>query len=181
MGLRPHETPTVDSGECIQCMACLETCPRRNISVQFADRPVRPLAASIAVVLALALSSFALPAFVETANGLDASLPAATGAVPTSAGPAASGYADGTYSGSGTGYRNRTTKVSVTIEGGRIASIATVSTGDDRKWYQRAFSAMVSRILGAQSTDVDTVGGATYSSRGIRSAVADALSKASVA
>lgn len=91
-----------------------------------------------------------------------------------------SGYADGTYEGSGTGFRNGTTTVSIIIKNGQIADIETVSTRDDGKYYNRAFSTITSEIISSQSTSVSVVSGATFSSRGIMSAVADALTKAKV-
>lgn len=87
-------------------------------------------------------------------------------------------YADGTYEGSGIGFRNGTTTVSVTISGGKITDIQTVSTRDDGKFYNRAFSTIVSSIISEQSTSVSGVSGATYSANGIMSAVEDALSQA---
>lgn len=87
-------------------------------------------------------------------------------------------YADGTYEGSGIGFRNGTTTVSVTISGGKITDIQTVSTRDDGKFYNRAFSTIVSSVISNQSSSVSGVSGATYSSNGIMSAVEDALSQA---
>lgn len=87
-------------------------------------------------------------------------------------------YEDGTYEGSGIGFKRRTTTVSVVVQDGKISNISTESTGDDKPFYERAFSSVVEDIIDSQSTDVDTVSGATYSSRGIMDAVADALSGA---
>ena len=68
--------------------------------------------------------------------------------------------------------------MSVTIENGQIASIESVSTGDEARFYNRAESTIFGEILSAQDTDVDTVSGATFTSEGIIGAVADALSQA---
>ncbi len=87
----------------------------------------------------------------------------------------AAGIPDGVYSGSGIGFRRRTTVVDVTVKDEIITDIVVTQTRDDAKWFIRAYDAMASRIIEAQSTDVDTVSGATYSSIGIRDAVADAL------
>lgn len=105
------------------------------------------------------------------------STPSAT-ATPTPTATATSGYVDGTYTGSGTGFHNGTTTVSVTISNGQITDIQTVSTQDDGKYYNSAFSSVTSKIISAQSSSVDAVSGATFSSRGIMSAVEDALSQA---
>ena len=83
---------------------------------------------------------------------------------------------DGTYTGSAMGYNDNIT-VSVTVAGGKIASIAVVSEDDDEPYFTNA-RAVISRILSSQTTNVDAVTGATYSSKGIMSAVAQALQKA---
>jgi len=97
--------------------------------------------------------------------------------VATSA-PSAGQYKDGTYEGSGTGFRGRTTTVSVTVQGGDITDITIVSTGDDGPFVNRAFPVVSRSIIESQSADVNAVSGATYTSRGIMQAVADALSNA---
>ena len=82
-------------------------------------------------------------------------------------------FADGVYTGTGTGYRGDTT-VRVTVEGGEIADIEVLSYRDDRNFFDRA-KGLIDSILCKQTVEVDTVSGATYSSRGIIAAVADAL------
>jgi len=81
---------------------------------------------------------------------------------------------DGAYSGTGSGFRGDT-DVTVTVENGKITKISIDSYRDDNEYFSRAKKTMISRILDAQSVDVDTVSGATYSSSGILDAVADAL------
>lgn len=88
-------------------------------------------------------------------------------------------YKDGTYEGSGTGFRGGTTTVSVTIKNGKISDVELVSTDDDMPFFNRAYSTVTQSIISHQATNVDAVSGATYSSNGIIQAVADALSKAS--
>ena len=83
---------------------------------------------------------------------------------------------DGTYTGSGMGYNDSIT-VKVTVSGGKITDIAIVGSDDDEPYFTNA-RAVVARILSAQTTNVDAVSGATYSSKGIMAAVSDALQKA---
>ena len=83
-------------------------------------------------------------------------------------------FADGTYEGSGTGFRGAT-KVSVTVKDGKIDDITIKSYQDDSKYFNRASETMIDRIIDAQSTDVSTVSGATFSSNSIIEAVSDAL------
>lgn len=86
------------------------------------------------------------------------------------------GYVDGVYTGSGEGYKSTIT-VAVTISGGKISQIDVVSQDDDAEYFSRA-QGLIAQVLAKQSTAVDVVSGATFSSEGILSAVEDALSKA---
>lgn len=90
----------------------------------------------------------------------------------------AAAYRDGTYYGTGKGFAG-TMKVKVDIAGGKIASISIVSTKDGDS-YVKSASSLIDTIVEKQSTNVDTVSGATFSSRGIISAVRSALSQAAV-
>jgi uncharacterized protein with FMN-binding domain len=256
MGIELYKTESVGSGECIQCMACVEACPRKNIVLLVATRKVRPMAAALVAVTILSTAGLYLsgtfdflsdsgtmtamttidgesnlagaenktgdlglpadttastdptapPEATSTPGTTPASDPTPTSGATSAAKPTkapakaaltrapaattptsaptkaptavASKYKDGTYQGTGIGYRKQPTTVSVTVSGGQIASIATVSTGDSAKWYNRAFTALIKKILGVQAPVTDIIAGATYSSKGIDAAVADALSKA---
>lgn len=101
------------------------------------------------------------------------STPEAVGSVQE---PAA--YKDGTYYGTGTGFGG-TLKVKVVISGGKIASVEVVENHDDSSYLNRA-KALIGNIISSQSTNVDVISGATYSSNGIKSAVRDALRQAAV-
>lgn len=90
----------------------------------------------------------------------------------------AAAYKDGTYYGSGTGFGGPL-KVMVEISGGKIASIQIVENSDGSDYISKAAS-LIDSIVTTQSTNVDTVSGATYSSVGIIQAVRDALSQAAV-
>lgn len=90
----------------------------------------------------------------------------------------ASGYKDGTYYGTGTGFGG-TLKVQVDISGGKIAAIQILENNDGSEYISKA-SSIINAIISNQSTNVDTVSGATYSSVGIIQAVRDALSQAVV-
>ena len=90
----------------------------------------------------------------------------------------ASSYKDGIYYGTGTGFGGPL-KVMVKISDGKIASIQVVENSDGSSYISKA-SAVIESILSKQSTNVDTVSGATYSSVGIIQAVRNALSQAAV-
>ena len=80
---------------------------------------------------------------------------------------------DGVYKGTGTGYAGDIT-VAVQIKDKQIVAIDILSSSDDAAFFKRA-QAVIDKIIEGQTLDVDTVSGATYSSRGIISAVKNAM------
>ena len=86
-------------------------------------------------------------------------------------------YKNGTYEGSGTGYGGTIT-VQVTLEDDTITAVSVVSAPGEDSAYLSQGENVINSILSEQSTDVDTISGATFSSTGILEAVNDALSKA---
>lgn len=86
-------------------------------------------------------------------------------------------WKDGVYTGSARGYGGNI-NVRVTISGGKIKAVAVLShKGETPQFYEKAKGVMA-EILKNQTTDVDVVSGATYSSGGIINAVVQALQKA---
>lgn len=90
----------------------------------------------------------------------------------------AGAYKDGVYYGSATGFAGPI-KVKVVITDGKIASVEIVETSDGSSYISKA-SSITGKIVASQSTNVDTVSGATYSSVGIINAVRNALAQAAV-
>lgn len=81
---------------------------------------------------------------------------------------------DGTYKGSANGYGGKVT-VNVTVSNKTMMAIDIVSApGETDSFFSRA-KGVIDEMLTAQSTDVDVVSGATYSSNGIIGAVKNAL------
>jgi uncharacterized protein with FMN-binding domain len=87
-------------------------------------------------------------------------------------------FLDGTYTGIAEGYNGDIT-VEVLVVEGEIASVALLSHAEDAECLDKAKAVMDAILLG-QSTNVDVVSGATYTSVGIVLAVRDALLKAAV-
>lgn len=115
---------------------------------------------------------------VDTSNVEKASAEPVTGANLSAAdyGIDAANLKDGVYTGSGTGFSGTIT-VQVTVQGGKIVAIEVLSTSDDAAYFNRA-RGVISSVIAAQSTSVDTVSGATYSSKGILMAIRNALIQA---
>ncbi|MEI7885247.1 MAG: FMN-binding protein [Clostridia bacterium] len=177
MGIPLYTMDKVDSGECIQCMKCVSVCPRKNVTLTITEQDVRPLIVS-AVAVSLMTGFYYAGSFAANAVGLP-QVSAVT--INTNAVDVANRiYKDGVYEGSGIGFSGATTTVKVTIKNDQINSITTISSGDDPQFYDRAFTSITNAILSSQSSAVDSVSGATYSSQGIMQAVANALGKAKV-
>ena len=90
---------------------------------------------------------------------------------------ASGAYKDGEYLGKASAY-NGNVEVKVTISGGKITAIDIVKTKDDEEYFFDAQKRVIPEILEKQSTDVDTVAGATTSCEGICHAVEKALEEA---
>ena len=86
-------------------------------------------------------------------------------------------YEDGTYEGSGIGFGGEI-RVEVLIEDGTINEINILQADDEDDAYLNTAEVILEDIINAQSAEVDTVSGATFSSLGIRDAVTDALEQA---
>ena len=103
---------------------------------------------------------------------------AASNTADTAASEEAEGqYVDGTYDGEADGFGG-TIAVEVTVEGGQITDLAITSADGEDSAYLSNAEAIIPKIIEAQSADVDTISGATFSSTGIRNAAQEAIEKA---
>ena len=89
---------------------------------------------------------------------------------------AESPYKEGIYYGTAEGYSGNVS-VAVVIQEKSIKAILITETSDDEAFFQRAMG-VVKNVLKTQRTEVDTVSGATYSSKGILGAIQNALKQA---
>lgn len=87
-------------------------------------------------------------------------------------------YKDGTYEGEGDGLHGKVT-VSVDVKDGKIAAIKVLKHTDTEMIIQAPIDNMIPEIIKKNGTkDVESVSGATNSSRGIKQGVENALAKA---
>ena len=86
-------------------------------------------------------------------------------------------YKDGTYTGEADGFGG-TIQVEVKIEKSKIAEINVISAEKEDGAYLSMAKDIIPKIIDAQSTDIDTISGATFSSTGIKNASEQALEKA---
>ena len=92
------------------------------------------------------------------------------GAVPAAEGA----FKDGVYTGSSNGYGGEIT-VQVTVENGQIIDISILSAPGETDPYYSLARSLLDTVKQRQTWEVDTVSGATYSSRGILGAIRNAL------
>ena len=86
-------------------------------------------------------------------------------------------YKDGTYEGEADGFGGPI-QVKVTVENGEITDIEVVSAEKEDGAYLTMAMDVIPNLIEAQSADVDTISGATFSSNGIINAVEAALEEA---
>ena len=91
-------------------------------------------------------------------------------------GDTAGSYKDGSYEGTATGFGGDIT-VEVTIADGKITDVEILSAEKEDSAYLTMAKDIIPEIIDAQSADVDTISGATFSSTGIKNATAQALEK----
>lgn len=164
MGVEVDQGKRVASGECINCMKCIPACPKESLSANAA--PVMAGTAAAAMITGLYYVGTIKQEPVTTASASNQISASTQGK-----------YTDGSYTGSAQGFRGAV-QVSVNVENGYISDIEILSYRDDRQYFNRAESQIISSILSSQDTDVATVSGATFSSRGIIDAVSNALAAA---
>lgn len=102
----------------------------------------------------------------------------AAAAALVAAGAQAASYKDGSYTGEGKG-RESQIQVQVDVAGGKIAAVKVLKHGETDMIIAAPIETMIPEIVAKNGVEgVESVGGATMSSDGIKAAVQDALAKA---
>ena len=186
MGIDMSREEVISSGECISCNKCIGACPVGNLS----GNSKKVLAAGLVTTMLMAAGCSAVTALTtsepevsvnnepeiayEEENNTWDEEPATEDAQDAAEDVMNGTYQDGTYTGTGQGFRGEI-QVEVTVSGGKITNVELLSSYDDQEFFNRAWSGIVSALTGSDSTEVDTVSGATFSSNGIIEAVKNAL------
>ncbi|MFB3891266.1 MAG: FMN-binding protein [Phycisphaerae bacterium] len=137
--------------------------------------------AGVVSIVALAIWATGDGALAQGLYRPPAGPPIAPSTTPASAPGSApvANYKDGAYTGQATGHKSQI-EIEITIAAGKIISAKVTKQADDPAWYNRAATAIVPQIVLKQGVQgVNTVTGATRSSRGILNAAKAALAKGS--
>ncbi len=205
MGIELNNMEKVTTGECINCMECIVQCPRANAHMEMSGENINVLIAgtvSCALVAgSYSLGNFYETQMMESSStaisnvvtdnpienivvsesvstnesiSADEAILVSESATTNQSENTSQTFEDGTYEGSGTGFRGDT-NVTVEVSSGEIVNIMIDSYQDDQEFFNRASTTVIQEILDNQTVNVDAVSGATYSSNGIKEAVANAL------
>jgi uncharacterized protein with FMN-binding domain len=138
----------------------------------------------IAIAIGATASALVLLFSYRTSTG---TIPVAAGSSPGgqpagTAAPGATSGGDGTFTGEAADTRYGPVQVRITISGGRITAAQAVEYPQESSRDVRINSAAVPRLnqetLQAQSAQIDTVSGATYTSEGYQQSLQSALDAA---
>lgn len=178
----------VRSPQCINCFECIHVCPKEDtltyglMKFKLGNKKKKIAVAIIASLIVIVLIKVAIPdgdgrshgAGRTHADSQNSTSSLVNESTNTTISKEMSSIVNGTYEGVGEGFKGEV-KVSVTVKDTKITDVKVISHNDDFFWFYRANSSIPSQIMETQSTDVDLVSGATYSSAGIQAAVIDAL------
>ena len=118
----------------------------------------------------------------STAAGATAAAGTSTAASGSTAAASSTAMADGTYLGATDTNRWGPVQVQITVSGGKIAAVTAVQTpsenGRDVAINSQATPILASEALTAQSANIDTVSGATYTSHSYKTSLQSALTMA---
>jgi len=101
MGIPLYETDVVNSAECINCMKCVTACPRGNTTYAIANNDVRPLLISVVSDAVILGSYYSADLAVNAAGNNLTTISQTTDQLAA----VNKLYNDGTYEGTGTGFR----------------------------------------------------------------------------
>lgn len=176
MGINLSKKDEVHSGECIHCMECVTNCPAQNATMTLVGCDTTAILAGSATAAMIGgavylgtyfNSNLSNTTLSSNTTSVEGELLAAT----------SSNLEDGTYEGTGDGFRGELT-VEITITEGILSEIEIIDSNDDESYLNRVKNQMIPLMLAAQSSTVDAVSGATYSSNGLIEAVQNALNNA---
>ncbi|MCQ1529329.1 4Fe-4S binding protein [Lutispora saccharofermentans] len=166
VGIRLSAGSDTISPECIRCMDCIDGCKSQGI--QGIHHALGKKRISLKAYASLMLTLFifiwlGVPhLFAGSLHGADIRL---------------GSLRDGTYQGEARGFAGKIL-TEITITEGRIAEIKIIEHHESKGWYEEVFMMLPKEIIKKQSLQVDSISGATKTSKGLIRSVANAVNKA---
>ena len=179
MGITVSTCDAVNSMNCINCFECIKKCPIKDtLTFGLVQQSILKKKVAFAVLIGVIyVGAFHSDYFLKTST-VDVNVKeAAVNEVVEETVKEAEIDNATYYTGEAEGYNNLI-KVKVGIEEGVITKISIVDHDEDWDWYVMAKDPIIDAIIEKQSTDVDSVSGATFTSIGIIEAVKKALEEA---
>lgn len=150
---------TVQNGECISCMSCVSSCQVKNaIHLSTSANKKRITLALILILVILVIPTFISANAVALHEPIDEVTLSKDQIIKE---------------GSAQGFKSMI-KVQVILNKGDIEKITIIKHKEDARWFKQAIR-VIDTITTTDSTNVDTISGATYSSQGIINATKNAL------
>lgn len=202
MGLSLYEIESVTTGECIACMKCIYVCPRKNTTIAIFNQAIDKftyIVSAVLIFITINVSTSIINSIYVTSKKTNVTTQTST--IDTQASNSVSDtpneatattqaastpkvtvnkiYKDGVYTGSARGYKPNL-NVKVTIKNDKITNVQILSNNESDGFKEEPMAIIPQEIIASQSTSVDAISGATFTSRGIMNAVANALSSAKI-
>ena len=166
MGMDLTKKDRIAGGECIRCQKCVSWCPKGNAHLRSRYGVLIGVGVTCITIM---VSQFLIAGNLTTKKTADLVEKKAESDI-------GGNFQNGIYTGTGEGYRGTMT-VTVKVANGKITELILDDYVDDKSYMERAKNKIFQEMIGSQNTDVDTVSGATYSSKGLIEAVNKALGK----
>ncbi|KNF08347.1 FMN-binding domain protein [Gottschalkia purinilytica] len=171
----------VNNLKCVSCMECIEdkVCPSANTLIlesSIKNKKIEKYVVKEVLLLWLVLI-FIIPFYNDISNFSNLEESQAVRASTDNIVMKNNGsYKDGEYIGKAKGYKS-IIKVKVKIQKGKIIEVKIISHDETESYAKKPVEIIPNQIIEKQSTDVDVVSGATWTSDAIKNAVNDALIK----
>ena len=166
-----HTDDSVMSPECINCLECTKNVCIKGIkdiegySINFAGKKINNKQYVLISMVMFLVVYILLPIFPSNS---DVKILESIGSVK-----------NGTYIGEGIGFGGEI-KVEIYVCDNKINKVNVENHNETSGYYEEVFKTISREIVEEQNINIDSVSGATVSSRGMMNAVKDALSKAIV-
>lgn len=180
MGLSLYKFNSIHNGECINCLKCIEICPRKNIKTNIFNKNINAVVVSLVAIVSFGVIYFANGMAGAAVNKNYISMEATVNTAQSKKSINKVKYKDGIYTGNSSMYVKPNVQVSVTIKDGKIVDIKVKQTEGTQGYYEKVINIIPNEIIKTQSTEVDVVSGASASSEGIIVSTQEALEKAKI-